>query len=88
MYSFCISLTRRSFSTLVTTVYEYDLILKLLNNKLIHLNHFGNRVVVIYRPPTYDELEITFDTFIVDFSTFLEDLIVFQGELLIDCERF
>ena len=29
-------------------------------------------VVVVYRPPTYDEPGITFNTFIDDFSTFLE----------------
>ena len=38
------------------------------------------RVLVLYRPPVYNEPGLSFNDFIDDFSTFL---IVFQGNLLI-----
>ena len=44
-------------------------------------------MIVIYRPPTYDDPRLTFNTFIDDFSTFLEDLIVGDFNVHADCSE-
>ena len=47
------------------------------------IDNIVTRVIVLYRPPIYNEHGLSFNDFIDAFSTFLEKLIVFQGNLLI-----
>ena len=46
------------------------------------IDNIVTRVIVLYRPPIYNEHGLSFNDFIDAFSTFLEKFIVFQGNLL------